>query len=717
MRQDISMGFDTIGCKSFSLEEYRKSTTSNSLNRTLGLREALAIGVGTMVGAGIFVFPGIASGKAGPAAIVSFALAGLVALLIAVVTSELATAMPSSGGGYYFVSRSLGPRFGFMVGIAQWLGLIFAAAFYLVGLGEYCMDFLAEVGISLDDPVTLIALATALILTTVNLFGTKGAGKLQNKVVVTLTGIIALLFLYGLLKSTGIIGTAQFPKTFAPKGWWPVLGTTSLIFTSYLGFVQIATVGGEIKKPNQNLPKALIGSVLIVMFLYLLVIFVSNSVLSVEKLSALSEIAMVEVARELIGNYGAILILAAGLLATLSSANASILSSSRTLYAIGRDGLISKKISRVSDRFGTPHVALLGTGVPIAALTLFGKIDVLSEVASLLHLFLYGLICVSLLVLRKKKPFWYLPTFRPKGIQFYAFLGAITCVLLIVLMQRTSLYIGGGILAMAFLAYYFTGKKVSLKNPMPPHIEPSLYEPKILVPVEINGDTNIPDPLLKIFPSMRIKVLGYKEIPEQSSSEQSRDKFGESAEEQVKKLAQQFSKGHTEVDFETAFVSNIKTALKESLEQGDYHALLLVKEMKTIKKIIVPLFSSTKIDRKTRTLLYELSFFEHATTELWFERKDSEQRIAATIHRQLKLYGLDLTKIKMRKLDLSGPKTLLKEYGNLTTLVIFLEKTKTDTDFIDAASWFVEEKKKGSMLLVFSDESDEETEESEHDTK
>ena len=106
------------------------------LERSLGLPQALAIGIGTMVGAGIFVFPGLAAGEAGPAAMLSFAIGAVIALLVALPTSELATAMPESGGGYYFISRSLGGLFGCMVGIGQWLGLVFASAFYLMEIGR-----------------------------------------------------------------------------------------------------------------------------------------------------------------------------------------------------------------------------------------------------------------------------------------------------------------------------------------------------------------------------------------------------------------------------------------------------------------------------------------------------------------------------------------------------------------------------------------------------
>ena len=123
-------------------------TGEGELERTIGLVGGLAIGVGTMIGAGIFVFPGLAAENAGPAASLSFAIGAVVALLVALPASELATAMPRSGGGYFFISRGLGTGPGAIVGIGLWLGLVFAAAFYLVGLGSYAGQVFLEAGIT-----------------------------------------------------------------------------------------------------------------------------------------------------------------------------------------------------------------------------------------------------------------------------------------------------------------------------------------------------------------------------------------------------------------------------------------------------------------------------------------------------------------------------------------------------------------------------------------
>ncbi len=242
-----------------------------------------------MVGAGIFVFPGLAAGKAGPAAMLSFAIGAVIALLVALPTSELATAMPESGGGYFFVSRALGTLLGCMVGIGQWLGLIFASAFYLIGFGHYLSDLVRELGINLPLPVVGLALGMGILLTGVSVTGTENTGDLQNWIVGSLLAILAGFLGHGGLDALGVFGRQQTPEAFFPYGTMPVLTTAALVFTSYLGFVQIATVAGEIKAPSRNLPRSMIGSVLLVGTLYVLTIFISTSLLGSEQLAEMGK--------------------------------------------------------------------------------------------------------------------------------------------------------------------------------------------------------------------------------------------------------------------------------------------------------------------------------------------------------------------------------------------------------------------------------------------
>ncbi|WP_263834488.1 APC family permease [Salinibacter sp.] len=441
------------------------SADQNELERTLGLLPALAIGTGTMVGAGIFVFPGLAAGEAGPAAMISFAIGAVIALLVALPTSELATAMPESGGGYYFVSRALGPLLGTMVGLGQWLGLVFASAFYLMGFGHYLSDLVRELGVDLPLSVMGLALGMAILLTGVSITGTENTGDLQNWIVGSLLAVLGGFLGHGGLDALGVFGRPQGPDTFFPYGVFPVFTTAALVFTSYLGFVQIATVAGEIKNPGRNLPRAMIGSVVLVGMLYILTIFIGTSLLGSEQLAERGETAVVHVGRSIAGPFGAAALLGGGLLATLSSANASILSASRSIYALSRDDLVPSQVEQINRRYRTPHVALLLAGGPIVALLLLGRVEVLAEVASLLHLFMYGLICVALLVLRQSPPSGYQPTFRCPGHPIVPGLGALASFGLVAFMNPLSMGIGGGILLATTGWYVVYARSVTISGP------------------------------------------------------------------------------------------------------------------------------------------------------------------------------------------------------------------------------------------------------------
>ncbi|MDZ7721200.1 MAG: APC family permease [Balneolaceae bacterium] len=577
------------------------------LERTLGLSEALTIGIGTMVGAGIFVFPGLAAGEAGVAAILSFVLGGAIALLVALSSSELATAMPENGGAYYYVSRIFGANAGFIVGVGQWVGLVFASAFYLTGFAQYMIEILEEVGLNLGDPMVLIAFLIAIILTLVNVLGTKGAGKLQNQVVISLAAILVLLFGYGILDATGLIGEAAVPDTFAPKGYWPVLTTTALIFTSYLGFVQIANVAGEIKNPVQNLPRAMIGSVIVVMLLYVAALFVSTSTLSNEELGQLGETAMVGVARELIGDFGALAILTAGLLATLSSANASILSSSRAVYALSKDEMIPKSISKVNDRFGTPHIALMVVGVPMTGLTLMGRIEILAEVASFLHLIMYGMICITLIRIKYNRPWWYQPAFQSMGKWSVPVSGAIFSFGLIAFMEPLSIYLGFGVLVLSLIWYLLFVPEIVFSLPETAQKAYQIKHPRVTVAVDIENPNALPKALLKAFKNLKLLVLGYRLVPEQTSPEQSRKEFEDEAQENLNDVLSDLEDLDIEMESELVFTPNLPKTIKQYSDEYDSHAVLTAHPIESVDRLLVPIYSKGQVNRRIASVLRELS--------------------------------------------------------------------------------------------------------------
>ncbi len=444
-------------------------TDDSELERTLGLAGGLAIGIGTMIGAGIFVFPGLAGARVGTAATASFAIGGIIALLVALPTSELATSMPKSGGGYYFISRALGTLAGTIVGLSLWLGLVFATAFYLVGLGYYALDGLAELGIVLSvSPgglVSVLAVLFGVAFTVLNATGTENAAKLQNGIVALLLSMLVVFLTFGLLDAVGLVD-AGTPPGEAADVWElvPIMSVAALVFTSYLGFAQVATVAGEMKRPGRNLPIAMIGSVLIVTVLYVLTIFVATNVFDQAALAQAGETAMVEVGRELFGIWGAFVIILGGLLATMSSANASILSTSRAIYGVSKDALLPRKASSINLKYGTPHVALGMAGGPVIVLAATRQVQLLAEVASFLHLVMYGLICVALVAIRRDAPEWYDPDFRVPGGPIIPTIGALASFGLIAFMDPRSIAVGMLVIGVTAGWYFFYARDVTLKG-------------------------------------------------------------------------------------------------------------------------------------------------------------------------------------------------------------------------------------------------------------
>jgi amino acid transporter len=221
--------------------------TTERLGRSLGFFQTFAIGTGTMIGAGIFILPGIAISAAGPAAILSFLFGGIISMATAISMAELATGMPRAGGSYYFISRSMGAAFGAVIGLGAWLALVFKGSFALIGLADYLF-------VLVPIPLMVTAIAAGLLLLFINYRGARSSGSLQNVIVIFLLLILAVFIIKGLF----MFDPDKFVP-FMPYGYDSVFATTGLIFISYLGITQLAAISEEVKEPSKNLPRALIA--------------------------------------------------------------------------------------------------------------------------------------------------------------------------------------------------------------------------------------------------------------------------------------------------------------------------------------------------------------------------------------------------------------------------------------------------------------------------
>jgi len=397
------------------------------------------------------VLPGPSVARAGPLAAAAFVVGGIIALFTALSASELGTAMPKSGGAYYYVNHALGPLFGSVAGWANWMGLAFASAFYMFGFGQYVTTFLPVPDIA-AGPLALpsakvVALGGAVFFVAVNYVGAKETGRIQNVIVVTLVAILTVFTAVGVLNAD--LATL---RPVAPNGLGPLLPVTGIIFVSYLGFVQITSVAEEIQDPGRNLPRAVIGSVLLVTVIYALVLLAVLAAVPNEVVAG-NETAVVDVAEILLGPVGAAALLFGGLLATASSANASILASSRINFAMGRDRLVTAELNEIHARFRTPYRSIAVTGGLILVFLVVGDLELLATAGSVLHLLIYGLLNVALLVMREADPDDYAPDYEVPLYPLTPVAGAVLSFALVAFIEPFVVLLAVGFVAFAVVWY------------------------------------------------------------------------------------------------------------------------------------------------------------------------------------------------------------------------------------------------------------------------
>ncbi len=440
--------------------------------------------------------------------------------------------MPKSGGAYYYINDSLGPLFGSVAGWGNWLGLIFATAFYMIGFGSYLTILFPVPDLFFLSASQVGALIAAIIFIGVNYYGTKETGRLQIIIVVILVGILAI-FSFVVLFHVNLDNL----QPLAPEetgGWFAVLPAAGLIFVTYLGFAEINTVAEELKNPNRNLPIAVIGSLLFVIVLYALVMFVIMGVEPYETVVGYGERAVALVAETMLGWPGLILLTLGGLLATASSANASILASSRICFAMGRDHIITDWLNQIHRKFFTPYRSIGLTGALIVLFVLVGDIEVLAKAGSVLHLIVYGLLNIGLIVYRQSQTTEYKPAFRVPFYPVVPILGAVLSFGLIAFMATMEIVLSLLFVIFGVLWYLFYVTrhvdKVSLVGEAIAHtaIEPveTTKAYRIIVPLA-NPDTQ-PE-LLRLAAASgslhakedpEIVAVNVMEIPMQTSLEQ-----------------------------------------------------------------------------------------------------------------------------------------------------------------------------------------------------
>ncbi|MBN2324775.1 MAG: amino acid permease [Spirochaetes bacterium] len=431
------------------------------LKKSLGTLEVFSISAGAMISSGLFVLPAVVYGIGGPSIILSYILAAIIIIPAMFSKAELATAMPKSGGVYFFTHRSLGPLFGTFAGLASWFSLSLKSAFALVGIGIFLRPLLGELSPNMDR---IIALGFTLLFAVLNIFSVKESGKIQDVLVLTLIGI---LFFY-LLAGMNHIEIMNYVP-FRPYGWKPVYTVAGMIFISFGGLTKVASIAEEVRNPSVSIPRGMFSAFGVVTLIYALTVFVTVGLLDApafgRTLAPLSQGASL-----FLGRPGYIILSGAGMLAFITTANAGLLSASRSPLAMSKDHLLPPFFSRVSVKLGTPVVSILITCLFMILVITFLDIESLIKVASTMMLLLFSFVNISVILMRASKIVSYKPTFRAPFYPYLQIVGIAVYLSLIVEMGFLPLVITTSFFVVALLWYLSYSKSRNLQQSALIHI-------------------------------------------------------------------------------------------------------------------------------------------------------------------------------------------------------------------------------------------------------
>lgn len=429
-----------------------ETAQKRSLTRQLGAFDLTMLGIGAVIGTGIFVLTSVAANKAGPGMMYSFIIAGFVCALTALIYSEIASMVPVSGSAYTYSYAVLGEMIAWMVGWALILEYAVAAGAVAVGWSGYANGFLREIGIGLPialtagpgDTITLpdgtiaagsfnlIAFLLSLLITWLLYLGTSKSAKFTAMLVIVkiiaLTAFVILAF--------PAVESANF-EPMLPNGWGTplsgvgVLGAAASIFFAYVGFDAVSTAAEETKNPNRNIPIGLIGSLAVCTVFYLLVAYAAVGAVGAQPGGALSQskepLAFVlrEIGWPKVGSAVAI----AAIVALPSVVLMMIFGQTRILFTMARDGLLPDALAKVHPKYHTPHVVTWVTGIAVSLFAAMFPVGMLADISNSGTLFAFFMVAAGVMVLRKTDPGRVRP-FRAPLIWIVGPLAMAGCVLL-----------------------------------------------------------------------------------------------------------------------------------------------------------------------------------------------------------------------------------------------------------------------------------------------
>ncbi len=410
-------------------------THSGGLKRALGALDLTLLGIGAIVGAGIFVLTGVAAAEyAGPAIVLSFVVSGFACAMAALCYAEFAAMIPVAGSAYSYSYATMGELVAWIIGWDLVLEYAVGAAAVAVGWSGYLRVILDGLGIHLpvalshapgsapgaiiDLPALLIVLAITAIL----YVGISESARFNSFIVAIKLAVIALVIVVGAF----FVRPVNW-QPFAPMGWSGVMRGAAVIFFAYIGFDAVSTAAEEVLEPNRDLPLGILGSLFVCTLLYILVAAVLTGMVPAHEIDMKAPLASAFVIRGLNAISG---IVSVGAVAGLTSVLlVLLLGQTRIFFAVSRDGLLPPAFSHIHPRFRTPHIPTVLTGVAVGITAALLPIQEIAELTNIGTLFAFVLVCAGVWILRHIEPHLHRP-FRTPLVPVVPILGVFFCLYL-----------------------------------------------------------------------------------------------------------------------------------------------------------------------------------------------------------------------------------------------------------------------------------------------
>lgn len=421
------------------LERYLQK--DSHFERTLSAVDLIALGIGAVIGTGIFILPGtVAATKAGPGIILSFVLAAIVCAVAAMCYAEFASVLPIAGSAYSYGNIVYGEMIGWIIGWALVLEYVLAVATVAVGWAAYFNSFIAGFGLKLPKAITgsfdpahgtyinVIAILIVCLIAWIIDTGLKTSIRLNNIIVVVKLAIIVLFLLVG---SFYVKPSNWTP--FAPFGGTGILKGAAVVFFAYLGFDAVSSSAAEVKNTKRNMPIGIIGTLVICTIFYILVSGVLTGMVSYKQLNVDDAVAF---ALQLVHQNFVAGIISIGALAGMFTMMVTMIySSSRLLYSIGRDGLLPRFLGKI-DKHHAPKNAMLTVTIVISILAGLIPLDQLANLVNIGTLIAFAFVSFGILLLRRNPKLNAIKGFR---VPLYPVLPIISGLLCLFMMTQLSM--------------------------------------------------------------------------------------------------------------------------------------------------------------------------------------------------------------------------------------------------------------------------------------